>query len=115
VDGLNDRADKTDERLKKQKEFFSGPGLVGEHKEESKSLILGTVAENKAELSMVSADDLSKLSVVSARSPRGTRPSSPQPRPGGTRTERRRTRPQPPRRSELSTPPAIFLSEDFDQ
>jgi len=29
VDGLNDRADKTDERLKKQKEFFSGPGLVG--------------------------------------------------------------------------------------
>ena len=29
------------------------------------------------------------------RSPRGTRPSSPPPRPGGTRTERRRTRPQP--------------------
>ena len=29
------------------------------------------------------------------RSPRGARPSSPPPRPGGTRTERRRTRPQP--------------------
>ena len=29
------------------------------------------------------------------RSPRGTRPSSPPPRPGGTRTERRQTRPQP--------------------
>ena len=29
------------------------------------------------------------------RSLRGTRPSSPPPRPGGTRTERRRTRPQP--------------------
>ena len=29
------------------------------------------------------------------RSPRSTRPSSPPPRPGGTRTERRRTRPQP--------------------
>ena len=28
------------------------------------------------------------------RSPRGTRPSSPPPRPGGTRTEPRRTRPQ---------------------
>ena len=29
------------------------------------------------------------------RSPRGTRPSSPPPRPGGTRTERRLTRPRP--------------------
>ena len=55
LDGLNDRADKTDERLKKQKDFFSGPGLIGEHKEELKPLILGTVVENKAELSMVSA------------------------------------------------------------
>jgi len=65
LDGLNDRADKTDERLRKQKEFFSGPGLLGEHKEELKSLILGTVVENKSELSMVSADDMDKLSRVS--------------------------------------------------
>jgi len=51
IDGLKDRADKTDERLKKQKDFFSGPSFLGEHNEESKSLILSTVVENKAELS----------------------------------------------------------------
>ena len=65
LDGLNDRADKTDEKLKKQKDFFSGPGLIGEHKEELRSLILGTVVENKDQLSMVSVDDMDKLSRVS--------------------------------------------------
>ena len=43
LDSLNVRADKTEEKLKKQKEFFSGPGLIDEHKDDLKSLILGTM------------------------------------------------------------------------
>ena len=30
LDSLNVRADKTEEKLKKQKEFFSGPGLIAD-------------------------------------------------------------------------------------
>ena len=63
LDSLNVRADKTEEKLKKQKEFFSGSGLIDEHKDDLKSLILGTMVENKDQL--VSADDLDKLSRVS--------------------------------------------------
>ena len=48
------------------KAFFSGPGLISEHKEELRTLILDTMVKGKANLSMVSADDLNKLSMVSA-------------------------------------------------
>ena len=43
------------------------------------------------------------------RSLRGTRPSSPPPRPGGTRTERRRTRPQPLKARALDTARDLFV------
>ena len=67
LDGLNDRADKTDKRLKDQKAFFSGPGLISEHKEELKTLILDTMVEGKAELSMVSADFTADLNKVTEK------------------------------------------------
>jgi len=53
---IDDRADKTDKKPKDYKAFFSGPGLISEHKDELRMLIKDTMVEGNAELSVFSAD-----------------------------------------------------------
>ena len=50
-----------------EKAFFSGPGLISEHKDELRTLILGTMVEGKAELSMVSANFTADLTRVTEK------------------------------------------------